>query len=84
MNESMITGIVCVLCGLFSIICALKDFDWFMNNRRAAFFVRIFGRGGARVFYILLGIAIVIFGVYGASSEPSLLRRSWFRRSLFR
>jgi hypothetical protein len=63
-----------ILCGLFSIVCALKDYDWFMNSRRAAFILRIFGRRGARVFYVLLGAVIIIFSVFGALIDSTLFR----------
>jgi small neutral amino acid transporter SnatA (MarC family) len=59
----LIYGIVILLAGLFSIVCAAFDFDWFMNNRRASLFVKIFKRNGARVFYIVLGIVLCIMGV---------------------
>ena len=45
--------------GLFSIGGAVSDWDWFMNNSRARFFVQVFGRNGARVFYVLLGLGLV-------------------------
>ena len=59
----VIYGIVILLAGLFSIVCAAFDFDWFMNNRRASIFVKLFKRNGARVFYIVLGIVLCIMGV---------------------
>ena len=59
----LIYGIVILLAGLFSIVCAAFDFDWFMNNRRASLFVKLFKRNGARVFYIVLGIVLCIMGV---------------------
>ena len=59
----LIYGIVILLAGLFSIVCAAFDFDWFMNNSRAKFFIKIFKRSGARVFYIVLGIVLCIMGV---------------------
>jgi hypothetical protein len=59
----LIYGIVILLAGLFSIVCAAFDFDWFMNNRRASLFVKLFTRNGARVFYIVLGIVLCIMGV---------------------
>jgi len=52
----LIYGLVILLAGLFSIVCAAFDFDWFMNNHRASLFVKLFKRNGARVFYIVLGI----------------------------
>ena len=59
----LIYGIVILLAGLFSIVCATFDFDWFMNNRRASLFIKLFKRNGARVFYIVLGIVLCIMGV---------------------
>jgi hypothetical protein len=57
------TNIVLILVGLFSIIAAALDWNWFMNNWRARFFVNIFGRNGARIFYIGLGVFLVVVGV---------------------
>jgi hypothetical protein len=56
-------GIIILLAGLFSIICAAFDFNWFMNNHRASLFVKLFKRNGARVFYIVLGIVLCIMGI---------------------
>ncbi|MDR1884723.1 MAG: immunity 17 family protein [Synergistaceae bacterium] len=39
------------------------NYDWFMNARRARLLVKIFGRGGARIFYMALGLLIVGAGV---------------------
>lgn len=55
-------GWVLVICGVFSICGAVLDWDWFMNNRRARFFVSLFGRNGARVFYGLLGSVLALVG----------------------
>lgn len=52
--------------GAFSLAGAVMDWDWFMNSSRAAFFVKIMGRKGARIFYGLLGAALVGFAIYGA------------------
>ena len=35
------------------------DYDWFMNSGKAWIFVKLFGRDGARVFYILLGLFLI-------------------------
>jgi hypothetical protein len=59
----LIYGIVILIAGLFSIVCAAFDFDWFMNNPRASIFVKMFKRNGARVFYIVLGIVLCIMGI---------------------
>lgn len=62
----IILTIFFVISGIFSILCAILDWDWFFSSRRAAPFVRIFGRNGARIFYIVLGLFIIIVGIiYG-------------------
>jgi len=48
--------------GVFAICGAAFDWDFFMNSRKAALFVRFLGRNGARVFYGLLGAVIVVLG----------------------
>ncbi|MEZ7891785.1 MAG: immunity 17 family protein [Candidatus Wallbacteria bacterium] len=55
--------ILILLCGLFSIAGGAYDWDFFMNSRKARFFVAIFGRNGARAFYICLGVILVIIAV---------------------
>lgn len=49
--------------GVFAIVCAWCDFDWFMENYRARLFVSLLGRDGARRFYIFLGCVLVAFGL---------------------
>ncbi len=56
-------GFFIIVAGLFSIAGALFDWDWFMYNRRARPFVKLLGRGGARVFYAMLGLIFVGIGV---------------------
>jgi endoglycosylceramidase len=60
MNAS---GLIFVAAGIFSICGAAFDWDWFINSYKARFFVTIFGRTGARIFYGLLGIVIVVMGL---------------------
>jgi hypothetical protein len=52
--------------GVFAICGAVFDWDWFMNHRRARLFVRVFTRSGARIFYGLLGGAILFAGMISA------------------
>ncbi len=59
-GEGEVFGFIIIfLAGLFSVFCAAKDYDWFMNNSKAWLFVKLFGRNGARVFYILLGLVLI-------------------------
>ena len=55
-------GLILVAAGIFSISGAVLDWDWFINSRKAQFFVAIFGRNGARIFYGILGVFIVVVG----------------------
>lgn len=55
-------GLFLVAAGLFSICGAAFDWDFFLNSRRAQFFVSLFGRSGARIFYAFLGLVIAIMG----------------------
>lgn len=49
--------------GAFSIAGALFNWSWFMNNARARGIVDLLGREGARIFYGLLGIFLLILGI---------------------
>lgn len=55
-----------VLAGLFSFAGAVFDWEWFMTHSRAALFVRLVGRSGARLVYALLGILLAALGLAGA------------------
>jgi hypothetical protein len=55
-------GLVLVACGLFSVVAASQDWDWFMNHRKARLFVALFGRTGARLFYAGLGAVLMALG----------------------
>ena len=54
---------ILILIGIFALCGAVFDWDWFMNNRKARFFVSLLGRTGARIFYALLGSGIATIGV---------------------
>jgi small neutral amino acid transporter SnatA (MarC family) len=51
-----------IAAGLFSLVCAVMNWDWFMNHRKAKFMVNLIGRTGARIFYGLLGVFICGMG----------------------
>jgi hypothetical protein len=56
-----------ILAGIFSIAGVVFNWDFFMNNSRARFFVNLFGREGARLFYIVLGVVVILLS-FGAST----------------
>lgn len=61
-------GLVLILClvGGFCILSSVLNWDWFFNDRKARVIVAIFGRTGARIFYILMGTAIIVGGLWSA------------------
>ncbi|OUO53893.1 hypothetical protein B5F77_04655 [Parabacteroides sp. An277] len=57
--------ILFIALGLFSLVAAIWNIDWYFQTDGARMFVRRMGRNGARVFYALLGLALVACGVAG-------------------
>ena len=49
--------------GVFSVVAAVLDLEWYFQTRGAQTFVRWLGRTGARLFYVLLGIGLISCGV---------------------
>lgn len=62
--EYFILGLF-VFLGLFSVISASFNFDWFFQTNGAMTFVKWMGRTGARLFYICLGLALILCGILG-------------------
>lgn len=54
-----------VALGIFSMIAAACNMEWYFRTDGARLFVRHLGRNGARLFYFLLGVALVACGVAG-------------------
>lgn len=54
------TALFAFACGIFVIAAAALDWDWFFSNWRARFFVNLFGRDGARLFYAALGAVFFV------------------------
>jgi hypothetical protein len=63
MARNLLMALLFVLVGLFTMSGGLFNWNWFMLSRRARLIVRIFGRGGARVCYVVLGAAIFVLGL---------------------
>jgi small neutral amino acid transporter SnatA (MarC family) len=53
-----------IAAGITSLAAAIFNFDWYFQSRKAATFVSWFGRKGARVFYGLLGLALIASGIW--------------------
>ncbi len=65
MNAKLFVVILFACIGCFSIAGAVANWNFFMQSSNAALFVKIFGRTGARIFYVFLGAAFVAFSIYG-------------------
>jgi len=63
-----------IACGSFGFLGGALDWSYFMESRKAQFFVRFLGRGGTRAFYVLLGAALVALGVCGLLGYVDLPR----------
>lgn len=48
--------------GLFTLAGAIGNWEWFMNSRKARRLSRLITRNGARIFYSVLGIALMVLG----------------------
>ena len=57
------TGALIFAAGLFSIAGGVFAWPFFMNHRKAQFFVRLLGQNGARGLYVVLGAIICFCGV---------------------
>ena len=55
-------AIMAWVAGTFTIVAAIADWEWFFSHPKARFFVDRFGRSGARVFYVILGLMLVVLG----------------------
>lgn len=60
---ALITGLMLVAVGIFSICGAAMDWDFFINHYKARLVVSMFGRNGARVFYGILGAVVAVLGL---------------------
>lgn len=57
--------VIFILMGVFSLVAAAFNFNWYFESEGVMMFVRRFGRKGARIFYAALGVALLAGGVIG-------------------
>jgi hypothetical protein len=57
-------GVVLVSSGLLSVFGGLIGWEWFLAHRKAAPIVALLGRSGARVFYVVIGVAVIVGGAW--------------------
>ena len=56
-------GLLIVAAGVFAIAGAVCNWEWFMNARKARGMVKLLTRNGARIFYAVLGLVLVVLGI---------------------
>ena len=69
----LLFGLGFLLAGAFSAICAAANFTWFMEHPKAKLLSLVLTRTGARAFYVLLGIGLIVVGalmMLGVISAP--------------
>jgi hypothetical protein len=57
-------GALFVSAGLFIMLAAAADWDWFMHSDQARPLVERFGPTGTRVFYLFLGLGLIALAVW--------------------
>ena len=62
MPMNTLPAIAIILIGLLSVLGAALDWDWFIANRKVRIFVRLLGRTGARILYVILGGILMGYG----------------------
>ncbi len=55
----VIVSVFLLISGILCILAASLDWGWFFNCRKIRPYVILFGRGGARILYLLVGVGIV-------------------------
>lgn len=58
-----ILAVLMVAFGVFAMVAAIQDWEFFLGARGAGLFVQLFGRRGARVVYLILGSVLVLAGL---------------------
>jgi hypothetical protein len=62
MDENLLVKVFIFGGAALCLLASAFNWDWFFNNRRAYFFVKIFGRNGARIFYVILAFVLIYLG----------------------
>ena len=62
-HEVFLVGIIVILIGIYCILAAIFNWNWFFNNSRARGISKMLKRTGARIFYAVLGILFAGFGI---------------------
>lgn len=53
-----------VLVGAVSLLASIFNWEWFFNAQNSQFIVRSLGLNSARIFYAVIGLAMIGAGIY--------------------
>ena len=65
--------------GLFSTAGGVLNWEWFFAHRKAVFFIQLFGRTGARAFYVILGGLLLYVGGTRLITPPLIITDGMLR-----
>lgn len=58
-NKDIFVVVLVIIGGAFSILASIFNWNFFFENRKAKFFMTVFGRQGSRLFYSILGLGLL-------------------------
>lgn len=70
-NPDLFVGTVAIALGLFVSLSAVFNWDWYYQLHKARWIESICGRSGARVFFGVLGLVLIVLGAAIASGMLS-------------
>jgi len=62
-TEQVFVGSVAILLGLFAVVAAIHNHDWYFRLRKARWIEERWGRTPVRIIYGLLGITLIALGI---------------------
>ncbi len=56
-------NILFIVVGVFILIVSIMNWDWYFDSTKAQRLIRLIGRTGTRIFYGIISLLLIIFGV---------------------
>lgn len=68
-REDVFVGGLAIVLGLLALVAAAGNWEWSFQLAKAQFFETRWGRGSARLFYLVLGIGLIAVGLLIATTK---------------